>query len=435
MHGLERILTIVFYATAATFVGLALWGGGSPATEPSMIRTVGFLGAVIPATLLLVFSLFGLGAYFLFIPSISRDGHLFSRVHAVQLLHPLGAALLLLFLGVCIRLSASILWWTWLVLFVVYLVQTGLIAARMRNEPNDSADPGRKEGFLYLVLNLMLGGELVTLAGGAKPLAPWRLDSLPEDTWVIDVRTKPEFFWNRLKAAESFPWGEGITEAAPDKPKDRPVLVTCFSGHRSPAVAVALRKMGFADVYNLNWGILYLLLLERGKKSDGPFSLTRPHRDPNRRGEDLRPITHGYVALLFLILIGAPMEGVLLERSPGLWHAVVGGVLTAAGFGLGIMSFRSLGRNFRVYAAPRRSGALVTTGVYKWIRHPMYGGIIVGLAGYLLIFGAVFLVPAWIALTALYLVKAIREERILADKFPQYDGYRSQTWRFVPYIM
>ena len=117
-----------------------------------------------------------------------------------------------------------------------------------------------------LLLNLIVGGEIVTVAAGAKPLQPWSLGRLPEDTWIVDVRTKPEFHWNRLQAAENYPWGAGVIEAAKNIPKDRPVLVTCFSGHRSPAVAVMMRRLGFKTVYNLNWGILYLLLLERGQK-------------------------------------------------------------------------------------------------------------------------------------------------------------------------
>jgi protein-S-isoprenylcysteine O-methyltransferase Ste14 len=195
-----------------------------------------------------------------------------------------------------------------------------------------------------------------------------------------------------------------------------------------------MRKLGFKTVYNLNWGILYLILIERGRKSEGPFALTRPHRDPDRRGQDHRLIAQAYVALLLLTLVGAPLEKLLVGHTLPLVQTLAGASLTLAGLTLAILSFRALGRNFRIYAAPRRSGTLVTTGIYSQIRHPMYTGVIVALGGYVLLLGSRFFVPVWFAVTLLYLIKAVKEERILAEKFPQYESYRRRTWRFLPYV-
>ncbi len=81
--------------------------------------------------------------------------------------------------------------------------------------------------------------------------------------------------------------------------KRSPGLVTCLSGHRFPAFTIMLRRLGFTTVYNLNWGILYLILLEKRRRTSGPFSLTRSHRDANMRGRifaDLRRLYHYGVA-------------------------------------------------------------------------------------------------------------------------------------------
>ncbi len=285
-----------------------------------------------------------------------------------------------------------------------------------------------------LLLNLILGGELVTVAAGAKPLRPWRLDTLPVDTWIVDVRTKPEFHWNRLQAAENYPWGAGVIEAAKDIPKERPVLVTCFSGHRSPAVAVMLRRLGFKTVYNLNWGLLYLILLERGKKTTGPFSLTRPHRDPDRRGEDFKGISVGYITCAVLTLICAPLEQALRATTVSEAQQIIGAILGVGGLLIGFSSFRALGRNFRVFAAPRRSGTLITSGVYSKVRHPMYTAVITSLGGYALYFGSLWALPFWLGCTILYIIKAVKEERLLAEHYPEYEDYRRRSWRFIPFV-
>jgi protein-S-isoprenylcysteine O-methyltransferase Ste14/rhodanese-related sulfurtransferase len=327
--------------------------------------------------------------------------------------------------------SGSLIWGASL---AVYVLQTALMVTRVRHEHllNGLDLPGNS--LIFLLLHLIVGTEIITLAGGAKPLPPWRLNTLPEDTWIVDVRTKPEFHWNRLQGAENFPWGMGVAEAARDKSRDRPVLVMCFSGHRSPPVAVMLRKLGFSTVYNLNWGILYLVLLERGRKGEGPFSLTRPHRDPYRRGEDVRGITVGYVTLQALILVIAPLDNGLRQLTVSAVQQAAGVTIGALGLAAALASYRALGRNFRVFAAPRRSGTLITTGIYSWVRHPMYTGVVTMFAGYILLWGSLLSVPLWLAFTLLYMIKSVKEESILAERFPEYVDYRKRTWKFLPFI-
>jgi protein-S-isoprenylcysteine O-methyltransferase Ste14 len=184
----------------------------------------------------------------------------------------------------------------------------------------------------------------------------------------------------------------------------------------------------------LNWGILYLLLLERGRKGAGPFSLTRPHRDPNRRGEDLKGISVGYVTLAFLLLICAPVESALWPSEESFLLRAIGIALGLGGLAVGLLSFKALGRNFRVFGAPRRSGTLVTRGIYSYIRHPMYSGVVMGLGGYALYFGSLISVPLWIGVLVFYMIKAVKEERLLAAKFPDYEDYCRGTRRFIPFV-
>jgi protein-S-isoprenylcysteine O-methyltransferase Ste14/rhodanese-related sulfurtransferase len=430
----RHAVTILLYAGAAALVASALWQTGAATRELSSLEVALLILVAVTAGFLGIVSLMSLACYFIFIPSLARDGHLFTRVHAVQMIHPLTTSVLLGSVALCIATGSTIAWIILAGLMIIYTIQTALMVRQIRAEDLLSGFDGAAKGTFFLLLHLILGTEIVTVAAGAKPLAPWQLSTLPEDTWIVDVRTKPEFYWNRLNGAQSFPWGAGIIEAAKDRPKDRPALVTCFSGHRSPTVAVILRKLGFTHVYNLNWGILYLVLLMRGKKGEGPFSLTRPHRDPHRRGEDVRSISMGYIALECLILILAPLEQNLMQVRVSVPQQIVGAALLIMGLGIVLASFVALGRNFRVFAAPRRSGTLITRGIYTKVRHPMYTGAVVLFAGYILLWGSLWSVPLWLAFAVLYMVKAVKEEAILAERFPQYREYRSRTWKFVPYL-
>jgi len=430
----NRLLPAVFYLGAAMAVAVVALDTGFLPGGLASWQVVLAVVVAVPAVFLLTVSLFGLVTYFVFLPSITRDTHLFARAHGTYLVHPLTTSVLLGMAAMCLLAGSGAAWAVWTLLLVIYVVQTTLIVKRVRAENSANGTSEAWTSTLMFVLNLILGAEVVTFAAGAKALPPWRLRTLPQDTWVVDVRTKPEFHWNRLQGAESYPWGVGLAEAAQTKSKDRPVLVICLSGHRSPSVAVMIRKLGFKTVYNLNWGILYLILLQRGQKQEGPFALTRPHRDPNRRGEDIKGITIGYITLQGIILILAPIEHIVRNVQVSVIQQVLGGLLALGGLLLAVLSFRALGRNFRILAAPRRSGTLVTSGIYSRIRHPMYTGVIIMFAGYVLFWGSFLSVPLWLAFSVLYVIKSIKEERILMDWFPDYGEYKKRTWRFMPLL-
>lgn len=434
MDGVERLLTVLTYVMAAAVILVAGLVTGFAGRDLTTVEVAAIVCAGVPALFLLINSLFGLVSYFVFLPSVKKHGHLFAHVHGTHIIHPLTTSIVLALLCLCIFSGNLLVWGTWLALLGIYLVLTALIVRRTREEHLMNGTARNGNGLFMLLLNLIFGGELVTIAAGARPLAPWRLNSLPEDTWIVDVRTKPEFHWNRMQGAESYPWGVGVIEAAKDKSKEKPVLVTCLSGHRSNSVAVMLRRLGFKNVYNLNWGLLYLIILQRGHHTAGAFGLTRPHREPQKRGEDLRGITHAYVTLALLAIIGSPLEMIWLHRQPSMIHMVVGAALVIIGGALGASSFVALGRNFRVYMAPRRSGTLVTGGIYSWVRHPMYTGTISLVSGFVVFFGSWFFIPAAAGVAILYLIKAAKEERLLVEKYPEYGAYSQRTWAFIPYI-
>lgn len=125
-------------------------------------------------------------------------------------------------------------------------------------------------------------------------------------------------------------------------------------------------------------------------------------------------------------------------RLPRELACVCGPALLALGAFLGLLAFHAYGRQ-RVPLMPRdwTPPRLVTTGVYRWIRHPQY------LAGLLLIAGWFFLGRAAYALIFLAPLLAVTvwlrawlEERyILGPKFgQQHRDYRKRVGMFIPRI-
>ncbi|MCI0432576.1 MAG: isoprenylcysteine carboxylmethyltransferase family protein [Gemmatimonadetes bacterium] len=96
--------------------------------------------------------------------------------------------------------------------------------------------------------------------------------------------------------------------------------------------------------------------------------------------------------------------------------------------------FSSLGRNVSETVLTKREHALVTSGPYRWIRHPLYAtGIAVFSSIGLVAANAFILIMASIALLAIRVVVIPREEAALLDRFgASYRAYMARSGRLLP---
>ena len=90
--------------------------------------------------------------------------------------------------------------------------------------------------------------------------------------------------------------------------------------------------------------------------------------------------------------------------------------------------------NFNIRPVPKRGGRLVTSGPYRWIRHPMYTSVLLGAAA------LAWAAPAWAWLGwfGLWLVlwaKATLEESQMMELHPDYHAYRQRSRRFLPWLL
>jgi protein-S-isoprenylcysteine O-methyltransferase Ste14 len=109
--------------------------------------------------------------------------------------------------------------------------------------------------------------------------------------------------------------------------------------------------------------------------------------------------------------------------------STAGGVLLSIGGCLGIAGVCALGRNLTPYPKPLKDSRLVQGGVYAVARHPPHMFASVGWA--LLWASGAALVSAGV-LTLVLRAKAMREERWLRDRYPEYRDYEQRVKRFVP---
>jgi len=137
------------------------------------------------------------------------------------------------------------------------------------------------------------------------------------------------------------------------------------------------------------------------------------------------------VLAILLLRVGAFQSG-SLNSDP--WRAGFGLLLFALGLGFAIWARFHIGRNWGTPMSQKNEPELVTSGLYRLVRHPIYSGILLAGVG-----TAVALSWAWLiapVLAGIYFVySAIVEERYLTEQFPDaYPAYRRSSKMLVPFI-
>jgi protein-S-isoprenylcysteine O-methyltransferase Ste14 len=115
---------------------------------------------------------------------------------------------------------------------------------------------------------------------------------------------------------------------------------------------------------------------------------------------------------------------------------VIGGVLLVASFWLFFLTFRE--NSFlspAVRIQQERGQTVVSTGPYRYVRHPMYATALIWLVGTTLLLGSWWgLLPA-LVLTVAIAFRAVNEERTLRRELPGYDAYLQRVkYRLIPYV-
>ena len=146
----------------------------------------------------------------------------------------------------------------------------------------------------------------------------------------------------------------------------------------------------------------------------------------------LRPI--GLAAMLGLIAY-------MIDPSWMRWSSVpLPAAVRWAGVGLGVIAggllfwtLRSLGTNLTDTVVTRRAHTLVTTGPYRWVRHPFYGAVgLTLLANALAAANWFILLTGGLALVLLVARTRIEEQKLLERFGDSYRVYMGRTGRFLP---
>ena len=111
-------------------------------------------------------------------------------------------------------------------------------------------------------------------------------------------------------------------------------------------------------------------------------------------------------------------------------------VLFTLGLVIRFYAMLSLGKQFTMVVNINEDYVLVNDGIYTFIRHPGYCGLLIIYTSFPMISGSLYLISASLLFTLLVIINRIKiEECLLIDFFNgKYQDYIKNTWAILPYI-
>jgi len=137
----------------------------------------------------------------------------------------------------------------------------------------------------------------------------------------------------------------------------------------------------------------------------------------------------------------AGMFTYLISPETMRWSQVdLPGWLRWAGAGLGALSvpllwwqMQALGRNLTDTVVTRANATLVTSGPYRWVRHPLYMIALIFVASFSLLAANWFVLASWVGAMAFLRARTRIEEQKLVERFgDEYRAYMRRTGRYFP---
>jgi protein-S-isoprenylcysteine O-methyltransferase Ste14 len=144
---------------------------------------------------------------------------------------------------------------------------------------------------------------------------------------------------------------------------------------------------------------------------------------------NLKRVSLGATAILVVAVLS------LLFRRSLFAHAPVFLALQVAAGALMLWARLTFGgRSFHAGADPTEGG-IVTTGPYRFVRHPIYGAILLFVWTGVAAHGTTLSVLTGIVATAALAVRTVAEEELVFDAYPKYADYARHTKRVIPFVL
>ena len=216
-----------------------------------------------------------------------------------------------------------------------------------------------------------------------------------------------------------------------------------WAGFASFAIALAalLCLSAWSVTYWQGWAFLFVflgsavLITVYFLKNDPALIERRLKAGPVAEKELSQKIIQVFASAIFIAMIVLPgVDHRLHWSNASADVAIIGDILVALGMLIVFVVYKENSYTAATIQA-EQGQTVVSTGPYRFVRHPMYAGALIMMAGIPLSLGSFWGLSLIVPMTAVLIWRLIDEERFLALNLPGYAAYQEMTrYRLIPFV-
>ena len=125
----------------------------------------------------------------------------------------------------------------------------------------------------------------------------------------------------------------------------------------------------------------------------------------------------------------------LIPFGGSVQNLYLGSIIIVFGVTIGLLAIKThpVG-NFNIRPDIKENCTLISHGIYKIIRHPMYASVLLSMLGVLVLYANLYVAVLYLILLVNMLTKMFYEESLWHGKDECYASYAKTTYRLIPYI-
>lgn len=139
-----------------------------------------------------------------------------------------------------------------------------------------------------------------------------------------------------------------------------------------------------------------------------------------------------FVLVQFVLFALYFIDWNFIEYSIPTWICYVSMGILFLGVLVIILGILNLNDSLSIFPSPRKDASLISNGIYRYIRHPIYAGILIAMFAYSVYDVSLVKFIITTVLTLVFYWKSSFEEKLLVERYAQYGDYKNKTGRFFP---
>jgi protein-S-isoprenylcysteine O-methyltransferase Ste14 len=183
-------------------------------------------------------------------------------------------------------------------------------------------------------------------------------------------------------------------------------------------------------IISICWGIFLVVWLVAAIST----KRTVYHEDATRRLRYLIPIVVGWFLLFRGYRLPNPFNLRVIPYSDTI--RIGSSILCICGLGICLWARAVLGRNWSGTVTLKENHELIVRGPYRFVRHPIYTGLIAMLIATAIAQGHLAGIIGVVLVCISFWIKLSDEEEVMLKQFPdQYSAYRQRVKRIIPFVL